>query len=195
MATEEQVDRLIQDPRELLEILGQVAVSYSQRAFKLQRFGTIAWPARYPSQTGPTLNIAGALRDFSQGKTQPLSRRFQNRPTLIDSKLLSKSVEVQTISPDGNDPSVEIGIGGSAADYGSEQNFGELTSQPITDTAKTSIAKFIGGDAGAIYADKLGPLLNQDTLTTQLNERTFIGVNKELERLLAATVEEEAERI
>jgi len=195
MATEIQIDRLIEDPGDLLVILGRTAVSYSQLAFRRQRFGDEAWPKRYPNQKGPVLNIAGALADFNAGATAPKARRFVDNPALIDTKLLSKSIEQQALVPEGAEPYVEIGIGGAAAEYGSLQNFGLESKQPITDGAKSNIAAFINTDAGAPYRDKLEPLLDKTELVTQLNKRTFVGVNQELERLLAATVEEEAERI
>lgn len=195
MATEEQIDRLIQDPGDLLEVLGQVAVSYSQLAFKLQRFGSEIWPVRYPGSPAPILNVAGALADFNRGATAPLDRRFINKPALKDTGLLEKSIETQTISATGGEPFVEIGVGGAAAEYAPLHNFGLESRQPVTDGAKSNIAAYINTDAGAPYRDKLSALLEKTELVTQLETRQFIGVNQELERLLADTVEEEAERI
>ena len=68
----------------LMKWIGALGVAASQKAFLDQALGDIKWPARYPGQQDPKLNIAGFLMDFKSGRTAPKPNRFQDRPALID---------------------------------------------------------------------------------------------------------------
>lgn len=95
----------IDRPEKLLKRFGALLVSDSQKAFKDQALGDIAWPARYPNQRDPFINIAWALKDFAAGRSKPLDRRFQNRPAGIDTGETMRATSFRLVGP----TAVEVG--------------------------------------------------------------------------------------
>lgn len=191
MATLEQLRRLVDDPEPILDAMGLVAVSVSRNAFAEQSWDGKAWARRYPWQSAPKLNVAGALADFAEGRSAPLNRRFQDSPAGIDRGSLRDSLSHE-VDAGAREPWVEVG---SVLPYATVQNRGGESTQPVTDQAKRKIAAWIATDRGKPYAEKLAPLLEEMEHTTQVIGRRFIGVNRRLVDLLAETLVDEAEEL
>ena len=190
--TPRQLDAFTADPGPLLEILGETAVSYFQDAFSLQRLGGQKWAARYPGQPAPKLNIAGAISDFSAGRTAPKSRRFSDRKAGIDTGFLRDSISARTITV-GGQPAVEVG---STVHYAERFQRGGVSSIDITETTKRGIKAFLKTARGAAYRDKLGPFMGKvKVLRTQLIPRPFIASTPELVALLVKTTLSEVGRL
>lgn len=83
----------IENPSRLMKRLGKEIVAESQKAFRNQSLGEIQWDERYPNQTSPFINYAGALMDLGKGPSIK-SRRFDRRPALIDTGMLLGSIAV-----------------------------------------------------------------------------------------------------
>ena len=184
-ATQQQIDRMLADSRPLLDALGATAVGYFRDSFQRQSFGADRWLPRYPSQPADqVVNIAGILSDANAGRGFP-GRRFENRPALIDRGGLRDSLAWQV------NPGAQEVEAGSNLPYADIQNEGGLSGQPVTAGAKTRIARLIRQrpHLGA----QLSPLLSEDVHLTDVVGRRFVGMNAELERLLAAAVVEAVE--
>lgn len=94
---------LLEDPRFVLTQIGALLVKQSQRAFREQRMGGVKWKDR--GETGMNPNWPAIIADFASGKASPPERRFQDRPVLVDTGMLKKSV---TFKLRGSD-TVEVG--------------------------------------------------------------------------------------
>src|SRR5574343_573527 len=75
--------KLVRNPLGILKAIGALVKSYAQQCFERQAFGRTQWPERYPNQSEPYINVAGAVQDLSQGPSIK-QRRFQRRPAGID---------------------------------------------------------------------------------------------------------------
>lgn len=190
MATLEQLDAFLDDPSGVLAAVGQQAVSYFQDAFRKQAFGSVRWLPRYPGAAAPKLNVAGAISDFAAGRPAPIGRRFDERPAGVDTGTLRNTIAYRVVSTRGDKAVVEAG---STVEYADTFNRGGQTRQPITSAVKQGISSFIGSKAGAPFAPKLAPLLKESELVTEVVPRQFVGVNAELERMLAEQVVGEVE--
>ena len=189
MATPDAVRKMLADPTDLLDSLGSTAVSWSQKNFTRQSFGATGpkWDERYPFQSAPKINIAGALRDFGKGLGAPQPKRFEDRPAAIDDHYLRRSIAHRILSPGaGAEGVVEVG---TELEYASVQQDGGPSEQEVTQGARDRIARYIDTAAGRPYADKLRPLIAEEVHITDVIGRRFIGVSKELEDLLAMQVE------
>lgn len=93
---------LFSNPRFLLEQIGALALSETMAAFRNQRFGNVPWKSR--GETGMNPNWPAIIRDLAQGGTPP-SRRFDDRPALVDKNILGRSFSWKIIRQD----TVEIG--------------------------------------------------------------------------------------
>ena len=80
------IKRILERPEPILRQLGLVLLADAQKAFSDQKLGDISWPARYPNQEAPHVNIAGVVADFLAGRKTPPERRFQNRPAGVDTR-------------------------------------------------------------------------------------------------------------
>lgn len=173
------------DKGPILDSIGAILEAGAQEAFAEQRFGDFAWPERYPNQSEPFINIAAALSDFNKGRDEPLPRRFDRRPALLDTSELMGSVRSRVLSSDTVDA-------GSTVPYAPQHQWGLVSSQPVTPQAKNRIAKWLLTPGGTPYRGKLTFLLqpNRTTLDTQINQRPFLGVTTQMEGDIQRTVEE-----
>lgn len=177
------------DLRPLLKTLGSMVVSMSQDAFQKQEWDGKAWPARYPGQSPPKVNIAGLVSDLAQGGSVK-SRRFQDRPALKDTGALLASV----VSSRANEPEedrIEVGAGPEVPYAALHQEGGE-SKQRITKEVRRGLWRFLKqkrGDERRAFSKKLGWLFAFEELETTVVQRQFIGVTEQLEEDLARTVE------
>lgn len=166
----------------LLKVWGLMGVSASQKAFTDQKFGDKAWPARYPNQSTPKLNIAGTLADFNAGRSSPKPNRFQDRPALFDEGYrggLVGSLSSEVVS----DTAVEWG---TTKPYAALHQTGGQSTQPVTQGAKERISAWLFQKNGNVrkgrkpFVGKLWKLLGKTELTTKVHERPFVGIHSEL---------------
>ena len=95
------------NPESILRQIGILILRQAAKAFSSQEFGGVPWLQRYPKQSEPFLNIAGAVTDLSTS-TRVKSRRFDRRPAGIDTGDLKRSLASDSgMSVSGN--SVEVG--------------------------------------------------------------------------------------
>lgn len=126
----------LKNPTPLLKQVGSILVAASQRAFRDQKFGAIAWKPRYPRQSAPKLNLAGALQDLNKGMSAPKPGRFKDRPALKDTGNLRNSIVFRL---EGKDAVVV----GTSMEYAQVQHEGGVTTQVITDKARHTLAKLL----------------------------------------------------
>lgn len=177
----ERIRSRAQDGEAIGKIVAAILEAQSQRAFLEQRLGDQVWPERYPSQEDPFVNIA-ALVNWTNTGGRVLTRFFDRRPALMGSGDL-----MQSISSRVKDGVVEIG---SALPYASTHQWGGFSTQPVTDTAKKTIRRFIKSERGKPYWFKLAPLTGKmDKLETEVNPRPFLGITPENEREMAEGIE------
>ncbi len=144
--------KLIRDPRPLMKALGVFFASDAQQAFVDQAFNGKSWAPRYPSQSEPFINKAGAIQDLTHGSTiKP--RRFQRRPAAMDEGFraggLAGSITYRLIGKN----QIEIG---STNDHAETVNRGGISEIPITQTVKDNLAKALKKSWGALKKAKLG---------------------------------------
>lgn len=132
----QQIRQRLDNPEPILRQWGALLLKTSQRAFVDQSFDGKAWPARYPQQARPKLNLAGVIQDFATGRNAPKAIRFVDRPAVIDTKDLFRSLSFALISKD----TVEAG---SNIDHAGLQNFGGETVQPITPAIKERLRNWL----------------------------------------------------
>ena len=175
---------VLDNARPILERIGAIMEAGSQQAFDEQRFGSFAWPERYPNQSSPFISVAGALADFAEGKSEPKGRRFDRRPALRDRGILIGSIRSRVVGTE----TVEVG---STVPYAATHQWGLISSQPVTKETKQRIAKWLLKPKGAPFRSKMTPLLakNRTTWDTQVNQRPFLGVTAQMENDIQATVE------
>jgi phage gpG-like protein len=174
--------KTLDDPRRILTGIRSILKSQSQEAFKAQRFGDIIWPARYPKQKAPKLNVAGAVQDLATGP-RIKARRFEDRPALLDTGILRRSIAAE-IAGD----TVNVG---TKVPYAKIHQSGGVSQQPITPTIKANLATVLKyGDAGRTKAGKprkidvktqmlrkrLGFLFGVPELVTKIHARPFLGL-------------------
>jgi len=163
-----QLQFLVKNPKFLLERAGAFAVFASQRHFETQSFDGQAWPARYPGQAPPILNIGGALKDFTEGRKTLPSRRFKDRPVLKDTGDLANRIAVQVLTDD----KIELG---NNLSYAANHQYGLESSQPITSMTKEGIRNFI--EESPEYGKKLRPFLKKDEHKQRIQKRPFLGLD------------------
>lgn len=171
------------DLRPLLKVVGALAVSEAQRHFIDQEFDGVPWESRYPSQSAPKINIAGAVDDLNRSGTIR-ANRFDDRPAGIDKNTLFMSITSRQIDQN----TVESG---SNLDYADRVNKGGISELPVSDRAKKGLGKFLkkqSKDRRKAFGEKVGFLFGVDSLRTEVIGRQFIGVTKQLERDFAELV-------
>lgn len=175
------------DMRPLLKKIGMLGVAQAQQAFRNQRLGSIIWPERYPGQSGPFINKAGAVADLSSGG-RIKDRRFERRPAGIDTGELSRSMTYKVTGDD----TVDIG---SPLEYADRFHDGGESDQPITPAVRTALAKEMkrfrkqGGDRYDAVRT-LGFLFRRDVLTTNAVARPFTGMTSATQRKIDSLVKE-----
>jgi phage gpG-like protein len=135
----------LNNPQKLLKKIGSVILVASQRSFDEQRLGENVWPARYPNQQSPKINVAAALRLLNEGASLPKGGHsiFKDRPALKGHTMdLRKSLAknnadaMKMVGP----LTVEVG---SNLPYAPNMQFGIKSEQPVTGTAKTTLANWL----------------------------------------------------
>lgn len=173
--------RELENPRALMKQLGALVLGASVDSFRDQKFGDYEWPARYPGQSEPKLNIAGAVSDFAGGRLSPKPIRFIDRPVLVDEGFrggLVGSITYRAL----DENSFEVG---TVKPYAATHQYGRPSEQPITPQVRQGIRRWLykGGkkDKGykkksQPYAAKLEPILKKRRLRTIVGKRPFIGI-------------------
>lgn len=187
--------RRLENPERLLKRIGAVLVSAAERAFQQQRFGTIEWPARYPNQTEPKINIAGALADLAESGTIK-GRRFDDRPALRDTGRLMNSLS--------SEAAITVKRGevyvGTNVPYAGQHQEGGVSRQTVTQEARAALAEALERardreDQDRLQAlQKLGFLFSVPVLETRINPRPFLGVTPDAEDEIEWVVSDELKR-
>lgn len=134
----DELKRRVENPRPALKAVGAIMLAQSQKAFRDQRLGDVRWPKQYPDQSpAGFLHIAGALSDLNEGG-EPKSSRFQRGPALLDTGGLLKDLSERAISYGGED----VGITAAREDA-PKHNYGGVSRQPVTATAKAGYLKIV----------------------------------------------------
>lgn len=181
----DQVRARIKNTRPLLNKIGIQISSVSQDSFKKQSLGEIKWHQRYPNQSEPFINIAGALSDLNKGSNIK-ARRFERRPAVMDTGTLQKSIKHRIVSGD----TVAIG---TVLPYAKFHQHGLTSVMPVTQTAREKLAKLMktsrtGKKKNKDALSKLGFLFQTDQLKTKIVKRPFIGLTDELQKDIPRTV-------
>ena len=202
------IQKAPEDPERTLKQVGTLLSSAAQKAFKDQKFGNAQWEPRYPNQSEPFVNIAGAIQDLSKGPNiKP--RRFERRPALRDTGNLVNSLDANRSVSIKGQHTVEVG---TTVPYASAMMFGGETQQTITDAMRTNFRKLqkrafrslgkadtfekIRSTAGKIGAlEKLGRILERDTLVTQVVARPFLGVTEDLSNKIARAIRRDIPKV
>ena len=189
------------DSKVIGAIVARVLESQSQRAFLEQKLGDYAWPERYPNMDDPFVNIAALVRYTAEGGTIR-SQHFDRRPALSGES--GRGGLMGSISASESNGLVRVG---STLPYASLHQWGGTSSQPVTDTTKHTIARFLGAEKkdgkwkmkkkpgvkqkanAEKYWFRLFPLLGQDQIETQVNQRPFLGITDENEAEMVETIE------
>lgn len=125
----EALEKLAADPRKVLVDVGTHLVKVTGRAFREQGRGPNRWePRRVP-------NVPGALRDLDVSANVK-SRRFQDRPVLIDTNQLARSFAYRFL---GN----RRIIFGTKIPYANLHQYGGESKIRVTGTMRTNLAKWL----------------------------------------------------
>jgi len=165
-------------PDEIFQGVGGLLVAQAHQAFRDQKFGDEVWPPRYPNQSAPKVNVAGVLSDINHGG-KPKSRRFEDRPALLDQGDLMKS-----IAPTIDGTTVTHG---SSLPYAQVSHAGGQSTQAVHPFARIVLAEFLKSNKQ--YRKKLGFLFNVESLTTNHVPRPFIGLTDETEEKIIRIME------
>ena len=192
---EEELD----NPREVLKQIGILLVTQTRMAFINQGPpGGGNWLKRYPSQSEPKLNVAGALGDFAKGASEPQAMRFQDSPVLRNTgKLQGEWNETLTSQRTTykNRYTVMIGTSPQVASYAGRMQWGGESSMDITESAKTNLGEYLKGNSDNVETvrEKMGWMLNKKKnptkLVTNVVPRTYLEIVPATERKIKATVE------
>ena len=174
----------LDETTDVMERIGNILEAESMAAFDDQKFGEHIWPRQYPNQADPFANIAGLIRDFSEGATAPKARRLTRKPALIDTGALSTSIKSRVI----NNRLVEIGSMHPAA---ANHQWGLTSHQALAGGTKNRIAKWLIGK-GRPMQKKLAPLLMPSVTgwDTEVVQRPFLGVTRTAEDDIVDAVEQ-----
>jgi phage gpG-like protein len=193
------LQKQLDNPQALMKKLGAMVLGASVDSFKKQALGEFKWKPRYPGQSEPKLNIAGAISDFQNGRFAPKPIRFVDRPALIDEGFrggLAGSMTYKAL----DQTSFQVGTN---KPYAPKQFYGGVSRQPITNTVKDGIRKFLykKGDKkkgytkkGEPYAPKLEPLLRKKVYSIMVGSRPFVGIFSELWHDILNAVQEHFEK-
>lgn len=167
----ERWEKKLDNPKQALKQIGELAVAESQAAFKEQQLGKDTWAPR------GEVNVFGIIADFHAGKRSPPKRRFQDRPALRDTGRLASSIAAHVVSKDV----VEIG---SNLPYASVHHTGgEVESMPITSKVRVHLWAWLKTQ-GKDLKRRLGWVLNKKfrdkTLKMDVPKRPIVAVTKTL---------------
>ncbi len=171
--------RAVQNPVRTLKRIGIMVTSRIQKRFVTQEGpdGKTWAPRMNP-------NIPGILMDLERGSTIK-SRRFEDRPAVVDFGHLANSITHRIESTD----SVLIG---TVKSYASAQQFGAERVIPITQVMKDGIAELLksfrrkskraanaGAPAPGQDPTRLAFLLRRDEFRFTIIPRPFVGISDE----------------
>lgn len=142
------IRKRLEDPTVLLRQIGVVVAKNAQKSFVEQSFGSDSWSPRYKGTRAgaePSINIAGALQDFTDGKRKPKNRRFQTTPALMDTGLLRRSLGVSNSVKRVSSHAVVVGVFGKAEFYAPYQQFGGTRKTPVTEGALDNYSYWMKG--------------------------------------------------
>lgn len=139
----------LERPEAAAKQVAALQVAVSQRAFREQRLGDVPWPARSMFVTDSRgrrwlVNVAGIVADMNRGASPP-ARRFEERPALVDTNALRRSVASQVTAEPGR---TTIATGSTLA-HASVHQSGGPTSTPITPAGKANLRAWIKRSEGA----------------------------------------------
>lgn len=179
----------LEDPEAILKQIGALVVAQAQRAFREEAFDGKRWPHRYPNQDDPVVNLAGVVADLNRGLDEPRTHRFDRRPVGKDSGDLWQSISDKetAITLDGTYV-VEVG---STLPQASKFQFGGLHSQPVPESTKEKIGRFIETPRGSPYWWKLKFVTGEELteLETDIVPRPYLGITYGLEKRIIKTTE------
>jgi phage gpG-like protein len=168
------------DATAALTKVGALLVASSQRAFRDQAFNGVMWPPRLVP------NIPGIVSDLNRGVTPP-ARRFQERPALVDTGNLRRSITFNVDSP----TSVVVG---TSVPYASVHQTGGQTVVQVNDQGRAGLAKLLGTARGRQFQAQLGAALNSEAIFRNVPSRPFVGLQKtdaaKIEQILGQSIEE-----
>ena len=174
-------ERHLESPQAALKQIGILMLAETQQAFRDQRLGDKEWPPRGGGFGQYAVNLFGIISDFYT-RSEPLPRRFDRRPALIDTGRLRASFS--HASGDGifrTGPSyVEVGTTVPYANV--HQTGGKTESLPVTESVQRKLAKWLKGQNVALRRS-LGWVLNRKfkgkTLEMEVPERPMIGITSQ----------------
>ena len=186
------MEAVLRNPERILKQIGVKLLADAQKAFRNQEWDGEPWPARYPGQAPPYVNVAGVVADFIAGKSKPPARRFQNRPAGIDTGQTLRSLTAgRAISTEPFAVTVSSNTAGALA-----MSTGTTSTQLITKQVKERLAAWMRSARKRIKrragdhrqptnedsaAAKLGWLFSKKSLVTKSAPRPFLGLSKSSE--------------
>lgn len=179
----------LEDPTVLMIVLGDYFVEMSEEAFEKQEYGGVPWLPRYPNQEGDDtfINIAGVIQDLNESdKIQ--KHRFEPRPALVGSGDLEAGMYWRFV----NSSEIEIG---NEMPYAMTMLEGGESEQPVTQEAKDRLLHWLTTEEGMPYIGKLSYVLREDTHTTDVVPRMFMGFPEPVRQHVAEFTEEILEEL
>ena len=194
------VRRRLNSTRRLMGRIGNIVAVDSKRSFIYQRLGSIEWPARYPGMRKPFINIAGALADFIKGATAPRPSQFHDRPALITTGALQRSIKSTVLDATTVEVKSEKDYAALHQEGGiSSQSYGGEVQDRIRDwlfehkQGRSPLGRFTRkayrprpGMEG--YVPKMAPLIRKTVHTQRVIARPFIGVTDHAEAAIRTAV-------
>ena len=130
----------LNNPEKILKQIGAMGAKSARQAFEDQGLGEFKWRERYPGQSSPKLNIAGALQDFLAGRPKPKDSRLRDKPALMDTGDLRNRMSFRLTG------TYEVEWG-TTQEYAAIHNWGSAVMGPsiqaITEDAKKKIAEYL----------------------------------------------------
>lgn len=168
----------LKDPKQALNIIGLMMVAESQRAFKDQAWEGKAWLPR------GKVNTFGIINDLSLGRSIP-KRRFDQRPALMDTGLLMKSISHRV-----RGTYVEVGTKVKYAQ--AHQKGGATRSETVTKSVQKQLWAWLQKKANKKWQPNLGWLLNRKLSGKKIDGRVparpFLGLTKAMKKLIPQVI-------
>lgn len=158
----------LQKPEVGLKRIGLRLVAYARDAFQKQESAVGAWPERYPQDSPPKLNYAGALNDLNAGG-RIKARRYADRPAAIDTGALRRSITSEV--------SNRVVRVGSPLQYAGVQNAGGYTRISIHPRVIPKLRRLQARKPDPVIEKFLKKLQGDGLeLRTKVNPRPFVGL-------------------
>lgn len=164
------ISKAIENLDPLLKKIGAFMVRQTQAGFRDQRRGTTRWaPRRVP-------NVPGALRDLANGPSIK-SRRFDDRPALVDTGRLRQSITFRLFSRSG----VQFGTNLQQA---KTMNFGGVSEIAVTAKMRENLAAWLRkqkGERKREMRESFGWVFSHpvgDRIKFSVKKREFVTITK-----------------